>query len=86
MTLDEAIKHCEEKAKELKNDAELYKRVKATEKKIADCEECAKEHEQLAEWLKELRKLRKCRECPLVKDECALCGFDYEVKKNEMPV
>lgn len=71
MTLEEAIKHCEEKTKELKNDAELFKRVKATEKKIADCEECAKEHEQLAEWLKELRRYR---ECGCVKDECFNCG------------
>lgn len=36
MTLDEAIKHCEAKAK-------------------VDCSECAKEHRQLAEWLKELK-------------------------------
>jgi hypothetical protein len=40
MTLEEAIAHCEERAK-------------------ADCTECAKEHRQLAEWLKELKDLRK---------------------------
>jgi hypothetical protein len=39
MTIEEAIKHCEEKA--------------------SGCSECAKEHAQLAEWLKELVKLRK---------------------------
>ena len=38
MKLDEAIKHCEEKAR--------------------DCSECAKEHEQLAQWLKELKQLK----------------------------
>lgn len=39
MTLDEAIIHAEERAKE-------------------DCSNCAKEHQQLAEWLKELKMLR----------------------------
>ena len=72
MTLDEAIKHCEEKAEEIR---------KANEEMPAECKlsedlcECAREHEQLAEWLNELRKLKKCRECPLVKEECKLCGF-----------
>lgn len=40
MTLDEAIMHCEDRAKE-------------------DCSECAEEHRQLAEWLKELKSKRK---------------------------
>lgn len=39
MTIDEAIIHCEEVA----ND------------RAGCCEDCAKEHRQLAEWLKELR-------------------------------
>lgn len=43
MTLDEAIKHAEEVA----NDMELC------------CKECAEEHRQLAEWLKELKQLRE---------------------------
>ena len=72
MTLDEAIKHCEEKAKEIR---------KANEEMPTDCKlsedlcECANEYEQLAGWLKELRKLKKCRECPLIEEECKLCGF-----------
>ena len=40
MTLDKAIKHCEEVAKE-------------------KCDKCGEEHQQLAEWLKELKKYRK---------------------------
>lgn len=39
MTLEEAIKHCEEKAK--------------------GCDECSKEHQQLAEWLRELKLYRQ---------------------------
>ena len=76
MTLDEAIKHYEEKAEELRKDADYLDAPygKGTSART-DCLECAKEHEQLAEWLKELRKLKKCRECPLIKEECSLCGF-----------
>ena len=40
MTLDEAIKHCDE----------------VIEKE--NCSKCAKEHEQLKEWLEELKELK----------------------------
>lgn len=56
MTLEEAIKHCEEVAEELekkarkKNDGTMSTRIK--------CEECASEHRQLAEWLRELKAYR----------------------------
>lgn len=42
MTLEEAIKHCEEKA--------------------CGNNECANEHRQLAEWLKELQLLKSLRQ------------------------
>lgn len=75
MTLDEAIKYNEEKAKELSNKAYEQWGMTMTEEQAYACHECAREHEQLAKWLKELRKMKKCRECPLVKEECKLCGF-----------
>ena len=53
MILDEAIRHCEEKAEHLKQGAQSSQSMTAAEQ--ADCLECAKEHEQLAEWLKELK-------------------------------
>ena len=54
LSLDEAIKHCEEKAEELKNIGfDINTRFNA---------ECAKEHEQLADWLKELKELRETME------------------------
>lgn len=43
MTLNEAIKHCEEVIEELEN----------------DCIECARDHKQLAEWLRELKAYRE---------------------------
>lgn len=69
MDLEEAIKHCEEVAKEKEEDAIIYHNcakykqnlyekglAKNTEK---ECLECAEEHRQLAEWLKELKSLKE---------------------------
>ena len=53
MTLDEAIQHCEEKAKEQRIEAN-YRIPPKT-----DCLKCAEEHEQLAEWLKELKAYKE---------------------------
>lgn len=57
--LDEAIKHCEEKAKVLKEEAHSYSDDERYSGAEADCLECAREHAQLAEWLMELKKLRE---------------------------
>ena len=57
LSLDEAIRHCEYKAEELKKKAEVAKEVGNYRKE--DCLECMTEHLQLAEWLKELKELRK---------------------------
>lgn len=59
MTLDEAIKHCEEKAKELREKAKIYEGQFLWERDAEDCQECAEEHEQLAEWLTELKAYRE---------------------------
>lgn len=83
MTLDEAIKHCEEKAKEIR---------KANEEMPTDCKlseslcECAEEHEQLAEWLKELKDYqegsRTCENCkhelkPETDYPCSICRCNH---------
>ena len=63
MTLDEAIKHAEEVAEAEERSAKLHRRpdrgVKGSGKRYLSCIECAKEHRQLAEWLRELKKLRE---------------------------
>ena len=56
MNLDEAIKHCYEKAAELKAKADQNK-LDVVE--AAECLECAEEHRQLAAWLTELKQLRE---------------------------
>jgi hypothetical protein len=55
LTLDEAIKHCEEVATEKEDNA----RWELTSTWQDECKRCAAEHRQFAEWLKELKSLRK---------------------------
>lgn len=65
MTLDEAIKYYEEVAEELKHDAELYRDTgeyissskQPYNSLVKSCYDCAEEHEQLAEWLKDYKRL-----------------------------
>lgn len=55
MTLDEAIKHAEEVA----NANERLCKTIRRDMQLSDYGKCAEEHRQLAEWLKELKQLRK---------------------------
>lgn len=56
MSLDDAIKHTEKVADECEVKARLLETPHYTKKSM---ENCANEHRQLAEWLKELKALRK---------------------------
>lgn len=49
MTIDETIKYCEKVAERLEG-KDGYAYTDST------CDECAKEHRQLAEWLRKLKK------------------------------
>ena len=55
MTLEEAIKHAEEVAEEHTK----YNRYGGFE----GCDECAEEHRQLAEWLKDYKRLLEQQPC-----------------------
>ena len=60
MTLEEAIKHCEEVAKRQETNANSLENGDDFDKSlITNCLECASEHRQLAEWLKELKRDRE---------------------------
>lgn len=54
MTLDEAIKHCKEKAEKKRKD---YEQACAYNIPSEGCLKCAEEHEQLAEWLEDYKRL-----------------------------
>lgn len=58
MNLESAIQHCEEVAENKRKQVENgdWEKGSLTER---DCIECAKEHHQLAEWLKELKAYRE---------------------------
>ena len=58
MTLDEAILHAREVAE---RNRKQYKSCPSdrTDIRYQTCEECAEEHEQLAEWLEELKQYRE---------------------------
>ena len=87
MTLEQAIQHCHEKAKELRAEAVLQAHN-------PECEECASEHEQLAEWLTELKARREaqehdfCQECVYENTQvCKKCNIlkpnMFEPKEND---
>ena len=64
MTLDEAIKHAEEVADTCEYEASKYDMSDSYECHVA-CQEgkCAEEHRQLAEWLKDYKRLLKQEPC-----------------------
>lgn len=62
MTIDEAIKHCIEKAEEQEYVSRIIVelgREESEKEHKATCDECAAGHRQLAEWLQELKGLRE---------------------------
>ena len=67
MTLDEAIKHAEEVAEKFESLHERYENMDEDRLLFRveenECKNCANEHRQLAEWLKELKQLRKQEPC-----------------------
>ena len=74
-SIDEAIKHCEEVAEKLDKQVKPYqceainkKLYKVNKKEWDDCLECASEHRQLAEWLRELKVKRQI--ITNVKEQC----------------
>ena len=89
MSIDEAIKHCEEVAekneKECKNWAygasqinDDENRKKQYQKHAEMWHECANEHRQLAEWLKELKEYKDARV------GCEYCKHNYR-EQHERP-
>lgn len=66
MTLDEAIKHAEEVAKEKDMQAGFdtdYLCYQMSDTERNQCKKCAKEHRQLAEWLEDYKRLLDQQPC-----------------------
>lgn len=80
MTIDDAIHHCEEVAEGLEKEA--VRGCCDDTEIMNNCYECAKEHRQLAEWLRELKAFRsgiycstcKYREVDNIDYPCMYCN------------
>lgn len=79
MTLEEAIKHCEEVAEAEEQKYKEWKGDYSHLKKIDSCIECAKDHRQLVEWLRKLKAYESddeiCKYCTHTHDAdyCNMC-------------
>ena len=71
MTLDEAIKHCKDVARDNRAKAEEewrafsiypFGNVEESATFVDRCDECAEQHEQLAKWLEELKEYEDLEE------------------------
>ena len=82
LTLDEAIKHAKEVAKT--NLAEATYNFPDLKEYYDNCSECANQHNQLAEWLEELKSFKEAEEqgllvrlpCPIGTTVWDICGMD----------
>lgn len=74
MTLDEAIKHCEEVIKEKKDMiCRMNKYDDLFEEERQECSKCLKDHEQLAEWLTQLKLIKEAYKTGEVMNIVAEC-------------
>lgn len=81
MTLDEAIKHAEEVA----DGHDRIKQIKAVT--LEECR-CAEDHRQLAEWLKDYKRLLEKQDdaikyCETINKVSQTCGMPYRFVENE---
>lgn len=88
LTLEEAISHCLEVAEKNEIDAITYKNCKeiktnmyeklTAEKAENDCQECAADHRQLAEWLMELKEAKRLLKLALNDFEIIESNLEYD--------
>jgi hypothetical protein len=91
MTLDEAIKHCKDVARDNRAKAEEewrafsiypFGNVEESATFVDRCDECAEQHEQLAQWLEELKEYEELEEQGLLlKLPCKVGDTVWEVQK-----
>ena len=95
ITLDEAIKHAEEVAIEEDklckryDDASGYTRSHNEEIRTSDaknCEKCAAEHRQLAEWLKDYKRLLEQEPKTGHCKDCKYFEYDSVAKVDGVPL
>lgn len=91
MTIDEAIRHCLEVADN--KEQAIYDLIAfgySNSQEREDCQKCAEEHRQLAEWLKDYKRLLakesgvdiRCGNCKYDATQ-EMCGKCYEYSRWE---
>lgn len=74
MTLEDAIKHCEENAKEQRDKAvKCFNGGWSSQILGRSCIKCAEEHEQLSEWLTQLKRIKEAYKTNEVMNLVAEC-------------
>ena len=81
LTLDEAIKHCEEVAE---NQEQCAEKIDKLDCDSTSMRKCANEHRQLAEWLKRLKRIEDYIADGKDDMECtySLCFWEIEAVMN----
>lgn len=86
LTLDEAIAHAKEVAEEKYNEGFLC-HANPDDGKLDKCVKCAQEHEQLAEWLTQLKEYQQLeKQGRLIKLPCKVGDTVYKVNKASRKV
>lgn len=77
LTLDEAIKHCQEVAEKLDEKAKTLT-FPHLPTEMKECRECAADHRQLAEWLTELKEAKRLLKLALTDFETIESNLEYD--------
>ena len=90
MTIDEAIKHCEEVAERqeyLSKQNHGYCDEKRNIQKSEECADCAADHRQLAKWLTELKEAKRLLKLAVEdihsRDYCNGCIYESAEGKEQ---
>ena len=85
MTIDETIAHEREVVAIQRNNDKLNKTLgKSSPYYNTDCMKCAEEHEQLANWLEELKAYKQNTDiCPICDTYCSYLAEEFENGYNK---
>lgn len=82
MTIDEAIKHAREVASEQKIRGGICVQIDSECDKFSSCLKCAEQHEQLVEWLEELKSYRQYIDLTEIPEQYKLGFQDGIIARN----
>ncbi|MBP5432212.1 hypothetical protein [Ruminococcus sp.] len=87
MTIDEAIKHCEEVAEQQEADSFIDRWSdddEWSESLKENCRQCAADHRQLAEWLRELKEAKRLLRLAVEDFNCDIDSICAICKHNDL--